>query len=276
MTISTARYPLVRDPRLGRHWAFDSRNLHYLSTREATYVDAKWPRHIPIYDQGQTGACTGNAIGGACATGPLWDALTKALQQAMIDRGENLADEFYGEATALDSFPGTYNWKNPTEPGSEDTGSDGTSACKAAKNDGYISGYLHALSLSTALGALEKQPVISGMNWYESMFTPNSKGVIVISPGSGVAGGHELCFDEIVVEEQLVGFQQSWGDWGVDGRGYMSWDTWARLLSENGDVNVPAPLATTPPTPTPSPAVDADVLGAYQALTRWAARNGVQ
>lgn len=276
MTIATARYSLVRDPRLGRQWAFDSRNLHYLATREATYTDVRHPRHIPIYDQGQTGACTGNAIGGACASGPLWNALSQILQQTMLDRGENLADEFYGEATVLDPFPGTYNWQNPSDPNSQDTGSDGTSACKAAKNDGYISGYKHALSLSTALGSLERQPVISGMNWYESMFTPNSKGIISISPGSGVAGGHELCFDEIVVEEKLVGFQQSWGEWGIDGRGYMSWDTWARLLSENGDVNVPMPLSITPPTPTPTPTVDPDALAAYQAMTRWAARNGVQ
>jgi hypothetical protein len=267
MTITTAQYPARLDPRLGRQFAFDSRSLGYTVEASPTYINVRWPRHVDIYDQGQTGSCTGNAIAGAAATGPLWDALTPNLQ-ALLD-GEAEALTLYEAATQIDPFPGAYP--------PDDTGSDGTSACKAAKAAGFISAYRHALKLSTALAAVEKGPVITGTNWYESMFYPDSNGVISISPDSEIAGGHEYCVDQVLVDSQLIGFQNSWGtDWGIKGRAYMSWDTWARLISENGDVTVPQPLAVTPPPPTGPPAVDPDVLVAYQALSRWAARNGVQ
>lgn len=274
MTTTSAMYP-VSDPRLGRHFAFDSRNLGFVSAEAPTYIDVKWPRHTPIYDQDvpkPRGSCTGQAMAGACSTGPIWDALADTLRATL--QTDQQAMKFYSEATVTDPFPGTFNWQNPDGPGSTDTGSDGTDACKAAAHDGYISSYLHALSFQSALAALEKGPIISGFNWYDSMFTPDANGLVTISPQAAVAGGHELCFDEIIVGAQLVGFQQSWGVWGVEGRGYMKWDTWARLLSENGDANVPQPLNVTKPTPTP-PAVDPDALAAYQALKRWAARNNV-
>jgi hypothetical protein len=91
-----------------------------------------------------------------------------------------------------------------------------------------------------------------------------------------VAGGHEICVDQVLVDGQLIGLQNSWGEsWGINGRFYMSWDTWGRLIDENGDVTIPVPLAVPVP-PTPTPAVDADVLAAFQSLKRWAARNGAQ
>lgn len=276
MTTTSARYPAVTDPRLGRHFSFDSRNLRFVSELTPTYVDVRWPRHVPIYDQDvpkPRGSCTGQAIAGACATSPLWEALSDALRATLMN--DDQAMKFYSEATATDPFPGVFNWQNPDGPGSVDTGSDGTDACKAASRDRYISSYQHALSFTTALAALEKGPVISGINWYKGMFTPDENGLVTIAPGDTIAGGHEMCFDEIIVAKQLVGFQQSWGNWGVQGRGYMSWDTWGRLLSENGDVNVPQPLNVTKPPPAPVPAVDPDALAAYQALKRWAARNGV-
>jgi hypothetical protein len=266
VTITSSMYRAVSDPRLGRHYAFDSRSLHFVAEETPAYVNVRWPRHVDIYDQGNLGSCVGNGIAGACATGPLWDALPPELQ-ALLD-GEAEALQLYEDATHLDPYSGAYP--------PDDTGSDGTSGCKAAKAAGFISGYRHALKLSTAIAAVEKGPVITGVNWYESMFYPDSNGLVSISPGSSVAGGHEVCVDQVLVDNQLIGLQNSWGaDWGSAGRFYMSWDTWARLIDENGDVTIPVPLAVPVP-PTPVPAVDADVLAAFQNLKRWAARNGVQ
>jgi hypothetical protein len=55
-----------------------------------------------------------------------------------------------------------------------------------------------------------------------------------------VRGGHEVLADGIDEPKQLVWFWNSWGkSFGVGGRFCMSFDTWAQLLAEQGDVTVP-------------------------------------
>jgi hypothetical protein len=81
-------------------------------------------------------------------------------------------------------------------------------------------------------------PVITGTNWYSGMFTPKLGGLVEIS--GNVVGGHEYEVVGIDVEHKLVKCANSWGTtWGDKGFFYMTWDTWGRLLSEQGDVTVP-------------------------------------
>jgi hypothetical protein len=96
--------------------------------------------------------------------------------------------------------------------------------------------------LQAALQALVLRPVITGINWYDSMDSPDANGHVAIADGASVRGGHEVVVDEIDAEHYLVGAWNSWGpDWGAAGKFYMSWHCWWRLLGEGGDVTVPIP-----------------------------------
>jgi len=236
---------------LGRHVHHDPRSRAYAyapraGAKAGAYVSAKHQRHIPVLDQGNVGSCTGNACEGAVGTSGIFDALPEALRPSTTDAAANetAAVHLYSRATQLDGIPGAYP--------PNDTGSDGLSVAKAAKEKGLISGYLHAFSLDAALKALEQQPIIVGIDWYEGFDNPGSTGLVQIS--GAVRGGHEIVFDEIDVAKKIVWFTNSWGtSWGVNGRANMSFDTLGRLLKRDGDATILLPLSHPSPQPTPLP-----------------------
>ena len=257
------------DPR-SRAFAFDVSTITLTSTR--------WKREVPCFDQGNLGSCTGNSGVGLIGTDPYFSTLPNGTK---LD--ESVAVSVYSDATKIDNAPGSYP--------PDDTGSDGLSVAKVLQQRGLISGYTHCFSLNDVLAALTQHPVMIGVNWYNNMFHPDSNGLLTIPAGDSVAGGHEFILDEIDVERQLVGMQNSWGtSWGVNnGRAYMSFGTLGRLLGEQGDatvlvgLNKPAPQPTPPaptpvppvpvpptPTPTPVPPVDDD-LALWNCVKNWAA-----
>lgn len=231
----------ISGKRLGRHVHHDPRSLAYPYRAATTLVSAKHECHIPTLDQGNLGACVGNATVHALASGPYWTSLDPA-QQASLNEAE--AVKVYSLATSLDSYPGVYP---PT-----DTGSDGLDAAKAAKTLGFINGYTHALSLNDALAALVAGPVIIGIDWYSNFDTPKASGEMAY--GGTIRGGHEICVDQIDVENSRVWIHNSWGDsWGQAGRAWFSFTTLGKLLGANGDCTVFTPLTAPVPTPIPTP-----------------------
>lgn len=258
--------------RLGRHVRHDPRSLRYLAPAGdiAGLASVRHTRHIDVLNQGQVGACTGFAAEYCVATGALYDAIPAGLlarptPSVTIDEGQ--ARMLYSAATDLDGIDGTYP--------PDDTGSDGLSVAKACKSVGLISGYTHATSLAAVLTALARQPVIAGINWYDSFDTPDADGWIGIATGAQIRGGHEICLDELDVENRRIGFVNSWGQWGEDGRAYIGWDDFARLLSENGDVTVFTPLTSPSPVPTPPapPAPDDSTAELTAMVRRWFAEG---
>ncbi len=240
----------VSGRRLGRHVHHDSRSLAYPYRGSGTPLkDVLLTRRIPILDQQQTGSCTGQAETGALGSDPLWPSLP-ADRQAEVN--EALALSLYSAAEDIDG-------DGPFPP--QDNGSTGLSVCKAAKNGGWISGYTHCLSLSSVLDAISSgHAVILGTNWYDSMDTPDSSGLVTISPAAQVRGGHEYLARGIDTERKLVLLDNSWGaGWGARGSFAYSWDTLQRLLSEEGDGTVSVPVTQPPPQPAP-PSPDAAAL----------------
>ena len=236
---------------LGRNVVRDSRNLSYRWKRNLPpelLVSKMWVRHGGILDQLDLGSCTGNAELGALECDPCYAALPAG--HPALD--EALAVKIYSAATALDPFPGAYP--------PDDTGSDGPDAAKAAKQLGLISGYLHCLSLADVLDALEDHPVCLGSNWYDSMDSPDSSGLVTISPGASIRGGHEYLCRGKDVSQQLVFLDNSWGTgWGKAGSFAYSYATLERLLGEQGDGTVSLPLTAPAPTPIPVPPQPAPV-----------------
>lgn len=237
--------------RLGRHVHHDPRSLAYQVTAvtdPSVLTSVRHERGVPVLDQGSLGSCTGNAAEGCLGSSPFLAAIPDGPSRpgADTDVDEQQAVALYSAATRLDSVRGTYP--------PDDTGSSGLGVAKACQKAGLISGYRHATSLNAALTALSQTPVITGVSWYDSFDEPAADGTISIAKGATVRGGHEFVVDELDVEGKRIGFTNSWGaSWGVQGRAYMSWDTWERLLAEQGDVTVFVPLSEPPPTPSPQP-----------------------
>jgi hypothetical protein len=241
----------VPGKRLGRHVRHDPASLAYQvpARSTGTLTSVRHTRQIPVLDQGNLGSCCGNAAEGALGTTPFLEAIPKTVLgrptgNAQVDEDQAVA--LYSAATVLDSYGGSYP---PT-----DSGSDGLSVAKAAKAAGLISGYRHATSLEAALTALAAQPVIAGIDWYDSFDTPDPSGLITIAKKASVRGGHEFVLDELDVERRRVWFTNSWGGgWGLLGRASLSWDDFGRLLDEQGDVTAFVPLSQPAPSPTPDP-----------------------
>jgi len=271
--LSTSGYTTYRRPieeqvipgqRLGRHVRHDSRSLLYpwQQTGEAL-KDVLLTRHIGILDQGDVGSCTGNAETGALGTDPLYGTLPPDRQAQL---NEALALALYSAAEDIDG-------DGPYPP--NDNGSTGLSVCKAAKNGGWISGYVHCLSLASVLDAISAgHAVILGTNWYDSMDNPDSSGLVTISPGAQVRGGHEYLARGIDTANRLIRLDNSWGTgWGDQGSFCYSWDTLTRLLSEQGDGTVSVPLTQPSPQPVPPKPNPAVVLEQAAELIRTVAAS---
>jgi hypothetical protein len=257
---------------LGRHVEHDPRSRQFAFRAPAPPAQSvRHYRNIPVLDQGQLGSCTGNAAAGAVGTGRNWVGPVKALT---LD--EPFAVKLYSTATTLDDVAGTYP--------PDDTGSSGLAVAKACQRAGLISGYQHTFTLADALAALEVGPIIVGSNWHQAMFDPAPDGRLTVS--GAVPGGHEYVVDEIDVERQRVWLTNSWGpDWGLQGRAWLSWADFGRLLAADGDVvlftpvTMPAPTPTPAPTPGPVPVPDpgaASFLGADPGLAAKVDRAAVR
>lgn len=206
--------------RLGRHIEHDERSRAFGITRRATPIASRhWTRHVPIYDQGNLGSCTGNAMAGALSTGPWSHRFT-----------ETTAVRIYKAATVIDGIPGTYP--------PDDTGSSGLAVAKVAQTRGWITSYRHCFSLDDVLAVLQTGPVIAGTNWHEGMDTPGPAGIV--HPTGAVRGGHEYCLVGCNVASKTIRAANSWSEtWGDKGYFTIGWDDFAALLAEDGDVTVP-------------------------------------
>ena len=253
----------------GRHKVHDSRSKMYAVAPTANVASITHRRYVPVFDQGRLGACTGYASVGALGTGTLWESLSPT-QQAWVNPTSAIAT--YSAATHLDNFPGTYL---PT-----DTGSDGLSVAKALLADKMINGYRHCFTLDALNSALQVAPVITGVPWYEGMENPDANGRVTVS--GNILGGHEFVIEGTDVDKQEFLCRNSWGTWGLQdengiwGRFTISWDDFATLMGQGGDVTAlvavtaPAPTPTPPPPPTPS--AD-DELAA--AVKKWLSAKGL-
>jgi hypothetical protein len=264
------RFRNVRDPRLGRHVQHDDRSRRYAYHGEqAPLRSIQHERHVPIFDQGSLGSCTGNAAVGCIATGLFYDTITDLDVPEIRTLDEAAAVYVYGAATSVDPFPGTYP--------PQDTGSDGLSVAKVLQRVGAISGYEHAFGIDQALAALMTVPLIVGTTWLSGMYEPDAEGIV--HPTGTVEGGHEYVMDSYNADRHLIGFTNSWGPyWGQRGRFFMEAHEFGNLLADNGDATVFTPAtepAPTPDVPAVPPGATYDDLVLSDEVWAWANRNGL-
>ena len=223
--IITAQLPEdhVAGRRLGRHVKHDPRSRQFQAARAPQIVSVTHQATGLPLDQGHIGSCTANALCGAL------DSVPNSNGGAAFT--ETDAITLYELETKLEGKPYPPN----------DPGGSGLMVCKAAVQLGMITSYQHAFGIQHALEVLVERPVITGINWYSSFDKPDPQtGLVEITAAATVRGGHEIVADGIDADNQLVWFWNSWGtQFGVGGRFCMTFDTWDRLLQEQGDVTVP-------------------------------------
>jgi hypothetical protein len=204
--------------RLGRHVHHDERSRAFAVT-PTVITSVVHKRHVPPFDQGNVGSCTGNAMAGALSTAPFGHRFTEAR-----------AVKLYEAATALDDVPGIYP--------PNDTGSSGLAVAKAAQAAGLITRYLHCFDLHDVLYALQSGAVIAGTNWYSGMDRPDRDGLVHVN--GAVRGGHEYELVGCDLTAQRILAVNSWATgWGQKGYFSIGFDDFTRLLAEQGDVTVP-------------------------------------
>jgi hypothetical protein len=212
--------------KLGRIVNHDPRSKNFaFDTTDIPIISITHQRLIPILDQGQVGSCTGNAGIGDINTQPF------TLNTKVYSPDETGALKLYEAAQVIDGvvpYPVT------------DNGSSGLSIAKALSKTGLISSYQHTFTLYDALKALTQYPVITGINWYSEMFTPDPDGRV--HPTGTIAGGHEVELYRIDAEKGRIWGHNSWGNsWGVNGDFYLTWADYATLLGQQGDTTVLIP-----------------------------------
>ncbi len=210
--------------RLGRHIEHDPESRSFATVHTtAPLQSASWVRYGDVFDQGDLGSCTCEAMCGVLMTGLFYNS------QRLITQDDCIS--LYEQATKLDRIPGHYP--------PDDTGSSGLAAAKAAHKRGWLRAYHHAFSLHAALASLGHGPGMLGINWYEGFDRPIGQRAELQIAGD-VRGGHEVEICEIDVTAQLIRGVNSWGT-GFGDHGYftMSFETLDKLLAEQGDFVVP-------------------------------------
>lgn len=239
-TIFLPIIPVAGKP-IGRHIRHDPRSLAYLVAETSTVTTKIWHLDSGTLDQGNVGACTGNALVDTLGTDPYYGTFPAGT---VLD--ERLALEIYSEAEKIDGGEGY-----PPE----DKGSSGLSAAQAAKARGLISGYLHITSVAAAHTAIQSGPFMVGTYWYTGMDSPDATGVVQAT--GTVRGGHEYECYGYDAETDLWWFRNSWGPtYGIQGNFAYDTATFTKLLAAHGDATVLVPRSEPAPTPTPAPAGD--------------------
>jgi len=235
-TIFKKKIP-TKDLRLGRNILHDERSKMFaFNTANIVIKSVKHNRTMPALNQGLIGSCTGNAGIGDIATTPVKENLPMPIKYPLNEDGALM---LYQDAQVIDGIaPYPAN----------DYGSYGLSVAKALKNAGAISGYQHTFTLEDALKAGQQYPFITGIKWYSGMYKPDADGRVHVT--GTLKGGHEIQMDEIEAELGCVWFWNSWGPlWGKEGRFYLTWEDFGKLLADYGDVTILFPAEIVPPTP---------------------------
>lgn len=225
---------------LGRRVEHDpaSRNFPSPHRKIVSKKNVIWINQAPILDQGNLGSCVGNSAAewlncGATVKNRRVGKLTgRRSPTAYLNEVD--AVNIYARATQFDE------WTDQQYP-PEDCGTSGLGAAKALQFYGFITAYQHTFTFESFLATLQAQPVMIGINWYDSFMATWPDGHIRLgAKDTDPVGGHEVLVRGIDWAQQRIQCRNHWTKkWGRNGDFYISFDLIERLLKEDGDVLAP-------------------------------------
>ena len=206
--------------KFGRRYAPDERDRLFAIPRlTSTRVARYWSTFDPL-DQGQTSQCVAYSTCHWLLTAPVRN-LTFDRQFPNI---QAFAGYLYKECQFVDEWPG------------EDyEGTSVRAAFKLLKQWGYVSEYRWAWDAETvALHVLEVGPVVVGTNWYGLMMSPSAANYLELK--GEIVGGHAYMLTGFSRRRNAFRVFNSWGRaWGQNGRAWLRYDDFQRLLKEQGE-----------------------------------------
>lgn len=208
--------------RLGRKVNHDVRSKLFPARKATTSRPVLHKTLGAVLDQGQLGSCVGNAAAHALNT----IGSHRKPSRVMLEAD---AVNIYRAATAVDPWPGQYP--------PDDTGTDANSAAKALRNSGQITSWEHCFGIDHLLATLQLKPVMIGISWHQSMYTPDANGFV--HPDGNIVGGHETLVRGDRPDHEFVVIRNSWGPgWGDHGHYRLTYADLAALLADHGDATV--------------------------------------
>lgn len=199
----------------------DDRSRAY-ATRDLVGKTARfkrvWTTRKEPLDQGEEGHCVGFALAGELAAKP-----------AAYEVDNATGHKIFYAAQSIDRAEGRYYNDGAT-------GLAGLKACQRAK---YFSKYGWNFGIDDTINWIVRRgPAVLFINWYESMYRTDDKGLITVS--GGIAGGHAIMANGFWPAHPLFGdvlvLTNSWNKgYGIYGRGYLPVESADRLLKEDGE-----------------------------------------
>ncbi len=218
---------------LGRRYSPDPDDHKFLMRRKlaapgtALPMKKTWAIGPRSLDQGETSTCVGHG----------WRNFLRCAP-TRTEKGGPSPWDIYRGAVKVDEW--TSNDSEATLPDGDPGMESGTSVRAGADfvtSTGRLKSFLWAFDLQSVIEwLLTKGPVVLGTNWYDSMFNPDSKGLIKISPQANIAGGHCYLARGCDRKHGLITIENSWSDaWGHNGGAFIAFTDLERLVHENGE-----------------------------------------
>ena len=219
--------------RLGRRHHPDDRDKNHLMaahlpTKLALPVSKTWAINSDHLDQGNTGTCVGHGWRNFLRCAPIQTSAPKPS-----------AFDIYRAAVLLDPWKENNDEANlPDGDPRLDYGTTVRAGAQALAAMDRLKSYVWAFTLQPTIEwLLTKGPVVVGVNWYDSMYKSDKNGLVTISPGAAVVGGHCFAVRGANTKAAQVRCIQTWGNGVYKGGDFLlSLKDFERLILENGEV----------------------------------------
>jgi hypothetical protein len=235
------------------------RRQHFAAAAPVALAPVEWPSPIPVLDQEDLfaqGIDTAVLVPGARRVDELGSCVANATTAALAAVAPRFLPDL-GSATVIEEFAiGLYHQLTfatgdpAAEWPPEDCGSSGLAACQYLERLQFIAGHQVAHGAENVLSLMQAGGLIVGQPWFNAWMEPSAAGFIdgdgsaaslQAAISSGVAGGHETYWEQIVeIGYDLAGgidpaatiirFRNSWGTgWALGGHGLAHLSTFMLL-----------------------------------------------
>jgi hypothetical protein len=174
-------------------------------------------RQYAYFDQGQTPECTG------------YGSVTLLATADPYNKPPLSGHEWYLKNVAFDRAAGRFY----------DGGATVTAAMEVGRALGFWSEYRWSYTMRTMQEAILLGALIAGTYWYDSMFTRDAEGIVMVpGPNDRTDAGHLFTINGYDAKRDLWRVPNTW----ADGDYFIPGDLMYRLVREEGEIAQPSEI----------------------------------